>query len=189
MSQLPRRQRRSSEGSLVSFPRRMNPDETVLGGRYNFCTHLGFLPRSTDACRLIVSGQKLLFKRWFMTKDLSAVDRLKILQATDNYRPWYSLDDQRVCAICMRTIDGRRIEIKGQRGQYTLHCPTPGCLSNFRHWFLFHETDFTGLSGATPNDVSLHFRRLPGGTTEACPSWWSVVRVSFEDGTEPVPPE
>ena len=82
-----------------------------------------------------------------MNRELSLADRLKILQVTDNYRPWYSLDDQRVCAVCMRTIDGRRIEIKGQRGSYTLHCPTPGCLSNFRHWFLYHETDFSGLSG------------------------------------------
>jgi len=86
-----------------------------------------------------------IVEKTFM-KELSSADRLKILQAADNYRPWYSLDDQRVCAVCMRTIDGRRIEIKGGRGNYTLHCPTPGCLSNFRHWFLYHETDFTGLA-------------------------------------------
>jgi len=69
----------------------------------------------------------------------SSDKRLRILQTVDNLRRWYSLDDKRLCAICDRVIDGHQIEIRRVAGQYSLHCPTTDCPSNFSHWFLYHE--------------------------------------------------
>ena len=81
-----------------------------------------------------------------MEKRLNSQDRLDILRKVDNYRRWYSLDDKRVCAVCEKIISGRQIEIRGGPQDYSLHCPTPGCPSNFSHWFLFGPRDGAGTA-------------------------------------------
>ena len=64
-------------------------------------------------------------------------ERLDILKAADSQRKWYSLDDERVCAICNRVFTGRQIDIqRNHQGHYFLSCPTPGCRANINHWFL-----------------------------------------------------
>ena len=71
-----------------------------------------------------------------MAASLLPEEKLAILQATDTRRKWYSLDDQRVCVLCDRTITGRQIEItRESTGPYSLHCPTPGCPSVPSDWF------------------------------------------------------
>lgn len=63
-------------------------------------------------------------------------EKLAILQAADMRRKWHSLDDQRVCVLCDRTITGRLIEVGHEPGgAYTVHCPTPDCASVPADWF------------------------------------------------------
>jgi hypothetical protein len=72
-----------------------------------------------------------------MMKPLLPQERLDLLRLTDTQRKWYSLDDKRICAVCDRVFRGRQIEFeRDHRGHYSLHCPTPGCPAELRHWFL-----------------------------------------------------
>jgi len=62
--------------------------------------------------------------------------KLAILRVNDPRRKWHSLDDQRVCVLCGRTIIGRQIEIKREPGgSYSVHCPTENCPSVPSDWF------------------------------------------------------
>lgn len=90
-----------------------------------------------------------------MSTELPPADRLKILQATDNYRPWYSLDDQRVCAVCMRTIDGRRIELRSNEG--VTHCiaQRPDACPIFVTGFIITRPILRASLACTPNELSL----------------------------------
>ena len=64
-----------------------------------------------------------------MSLNPSLVDRLEILRAADQGRRWNSVDEERVCPLCGRTIAGRDIMISCDRpGHFELHCPTPGCV-------------------------------------------------------------
>ena len=63
-------------------------------------------------------------------------DKLAILRASDLRRKWHSLDDQRVCVLCDRTITGRQIEITPEPGgMFSVHCPTEGCPALPSDWF------------------------------------------------------
>ncbi len=63
-------------------------------------------------------------------------EKLAALQEADLSRQWASLDERRVCACCNRVISGRMIDVwQDERGEYHLHCPTPGCLGAPRDWF------------------------------------------------------
>ena len=63
-------------------------------------------------------------------------EKLAILQAADPRRKWYSLDDQRVCVLCGRTITGRQVEIRREPGGgHSVHCPTTGCPALPSDWF------------------------------------------------------
>jgi hypothetical protein len=63
-------------------------------------------------------------------------EKLSILQAADLRRKWHSLDDQRVCVLCDRTITGRQIEVRRDPGgTFSVHCPTHGCSSVPSDWF------------------------------------------------------
>ena len=74
-------------------------------------------------------------------------EKLAILRATDTRRRWYSLDDQRVCAVCDRAITGRQIEINGDgNGGYILHCPTADCASLPADWF-YHGSSCSTVKG------------------------------------------
>jgi len=71
-----------------------------------------------------------------MIKPILPEEKLAILQASDLRRKWHSLDDQRVCVLCDRTITGRQIEVKrAPDGTFSIHCPTEGCPSTLRDWF------------------------------------------------------
>jgi hypothetical protein len=70
-----------------------------------------------------------------MNMNLSPDDRLEILRAIDADRVWNSLDDQRVCLLCKKTITGGQIVIRREQpGRFRLHCPTPDCTSTIEDW-------------------------------------------------------
>jgi hypothetical protein len=71
-----------------------------------------------------------------MNSHLPPEEKLALLQAADPRRRWYSLDDQRVCVLCDRTITGRQIEIVHDgAGGCSFHCPTEGCPALPSDWF------------------------------------------------------
>ena len=71
-----------------------------------------------------------------MNKHVGLDEKLAVLQASDSYRKWYSLDDRRVCILCEKLINGRMIDVwQDHDGTYRLHCPTPGCSATPRDWF------------------------------------------------------
>jgi hypothetical protein len=71
-----------------------------------------------------------------MQREIRAEERLEILRAGDKLRTWSSLDDERRCVLCQRTLSGWQVEIlRDQRGRYLLKCPTSGCGSFAAHWF------------------------------------------------------
>jgi hypothetical protein len=64
-------------------------------------------------------------------------DKLDLLRYLDEFHYWHSLDDERICKRCDRTIDGRQIlvtELQGTRGKLRLQCPTAGCVSTPGDW-------------------------------------------------------
>jgi hypothetical protein len=68
---------------------------------------------------------------------LSPEDKLDALRNLDEFHFWHSLDDQRSCKRCGRSITGRQIivtELKGTRGRLRLQCPTVGCVSTPSEW-------------------------------------------------------
>jgi hypothetical protein len=78
-----------------------------------------------------------------MNKHVGLDEKLAVLQASDGYRKWYSLDDRRVCILCEKLINGRMIDIwQDHDGTYMLHCPTTGCSGTPRDWF------YCGFKGA-----------------------------------------
>jgi hypothetical protein len=71
-----------------------------------------------------------------MISHLRPEEKLAILQVADSHRKWHSLDDQRVCVLCDKTITGRQIEVTpAAEGGYSLHCPTENCPSVPSDWF------------------------------------------------------
>lgn len=79
-----------------------------------------------------------------MNSYLLPQEKLAILQTVDPRRKWYSLDDQRVCVLCDRTITGRQIEvIRDAAGAYSLRCPTQDCPSLPSDWF-YHGSPYSG---------------------------------------------
>jgi hypothetical protein len=85
-----------------------------------------------------------------MDSHLLPEEKLAILQAIDSRRKWHSLDDQRVCVLCDRTITGRRIDVTREPdGAYSVHCPTEGCQSVPSDWF------YQGSACATPKSPTL----------------------------------
>lgn len=96
---------------------------------------LGIFPNGRVALPPIAAGSSLFYYHW-MNKHVPLDSKLSVLQETDTYRKWESLDDQRLCIICERLITGRMIDVwESRRGVYHLHCPTPGCGSKPRDWF------------------------------------------------------
>jgi hypothetical protein len=84
-----------------------------------------------------------------MDSHLLPEEKLAVLQATDPRRKWHSLDDQRVCVLCDRTITGRQIAvIREPGGTYSVHCPTDGCPSVPNDWF------YQGSACAAPKSAT-----------------------------------
>ena len=111
-------------------------------------THLGSpskLHRALGVCLMSMSDRAPISKTGSprfnratlqMNAHLLPEEKLEILRATDLRRKWHSLDDQRVCVLCDRTITGRQIEVKREPfGTFSLHCPTEGCPSVANDWF------------------------------------------------------
>src|SRR5436190_7123275 len=46
-----------------------------------------------------------------MPRDFTPGERLEILRAGDKLRTWSSLDDERICMLCQRILNGWQIEI------------------------------------------------------------------------------
>jgi len=71
--------------------------------------------------------------------ELSAAERLEILQRLDRYRKWHSLDDKRYCLACGQVIEGREILVVGGTrgtGPLRLICPSRGCHSIPMDWVI-----------------------------------------------------
>ena len=91
-----------------------------------------------------------------MNKRLGLQDKLVVLQESDSYRKWNSLDDQRVCVLCEKLISGRMIEVwQDEIGTFLLHCPTPGCPGTPRDWF------YCGLKRSRQSKALGHWRPVP----------------------------
>ena len=69
---------------------------------------------------------------------LSAEEKLNLLNQVDRWRPWKSLDDKRLCLGCGRLFHGYEVEATpGEGGAVMeLHCPTQGCQSIALDWIL-----------------------------------------------------
>jgi hypothetical protein len=68
---------------------------------------------------------------------LTPEDKLDLLRYLDEFHYWHSLDDERSCKRCGRTINGRQIvviELEGTRGKLRLQCPSAGCVSSPGDW-------------------------------------------------------
>ncbi|MBA2436253.1 MAG: hypothetical protein M3480_09425 [Verrucomicrobiota bacterium] len=71
-----------------------------------------------------------------MNRHIRLDEKLAVLQESDTFRKWRSLDDRRVCVLCDRVISGRMIDVwEDKRGTFHLHCPTAGCSATPRDWF------------------------------------------------------
>ena len=74
---------------------------------------------------------------------LSAEEKVRLLNQLDRWRPWKSLDDQRLCLGCGRLFDGHKVEATQNEAEQImeLHCPTQGCQSIPLDWILPHPHD------------------------------------------------
>ena len=71
--------------------------------------------------------------------EVSAGEKLELLQRLDRYRKWQSLDEKRYCLACGRIIEGRDILVVGGTrgtGPLRLVCPTSGCHSIAMDWVI-----------------------------------------------------
>jgi hypothetical protein len=90
-----------------------------------------------------------------MNSDFLPDEKLALLQTADSRRKWYSLDDERVCVLCERTITGRQIQvIREVQGTCALHCPTAGCPSVPSDWF-YHGSACSNGSQQRRGEVTL----------------------------------
>jgi len=100
-------------------------------------------------------GPALILPPIKSTIRLSPEDKLDLLRRLDQFRKWSSIDDQRQCLVCGKTITGRQIEVSGGtrgRGPFLLQCPTEGCSSIPIDWILPDRSVRT----ARTTDLSLH---------------------------------
>jgi hypothetical protein len=63
-----------------------------------------------------------------------ASDKLDVLRASDHFRDWKSLDDERVCVLCDRTFTGQQVIVTPIGREFKLHCPTHSCHSGIHQW-------------------------------------------------------
>ena len=92
-----------------------------------------------------------------MNSHLLPEEKLALLQSADLRRKWYSLDDQRVCVLCDRTITGRQIEvIRDLAGAYSLRCPTEGCRALPSDWF-YHGSSYSGQRSPSGRNDEVSF--------------------------------
>jgi hypothetical protein len=71
--------------------------------------------------------------------ELTASEKLDILQRLDRYRKWRSLEDKRYCLACGKIIKGHDILVVGGTrgtGPLRLVCPTQQCHSIPMDWVI-----------------------------------------------------
>ena len=71
--------------------------------------------------------------------ELTAAEKLEILQRLDRYRRWRSLDDKRYCLACGQLINGHDIQVVGGTrgtGPLRLICATQQCHSIPMDWVI-----------------------------------------------------
>ena len=81
--------------------------------------------------------------------ELSATEKLEVMQRLDRYRKWASLEEKRYCLACGRLISGRDILIVGGTrgtGPLRLICPTTGCHSIPMDWVIPTEQVLARMS-------------------------------------------
>ncbi len=61
--------------------------------------------------------------------------KLRLFQASDPYKQWWTLEETRFCARCEHLFIGRDIKVL-EDGQGGIHfqCPTPRCEGGFADW-------------------------------------------------------
>jgi hypothetical protein len=87
--------------------------------------------------------------------ELSAADKLEILQRLDRYRKWPSLDDKRYCLACGQIIDGHGVLVVGGTrgtGPLRLVCPTGGCHSIPMDWVIPTDEVLARISMLEPEE-------------------------------------
>lgn len=61
--------------------------------------------------------------------------KLKLFQASDPLKQWWSLDEQRFCAKCEHLFIGREIKVlEDADGKIHFRCPTLGCDGGWVDW-------------------------------------------------------
>jgi len=88
--------------------------------------------------------------------ELSAGEKLEVLQRLDRYRKWQSLEEKRYCLACGRIIDGRNIQIIGGTrgtGPLRLICSTQGCHSIPMDWVIPNEEVLARMSVLEEQEV------------------------------------
>ena len=87
--------------------------------------------------------------------ELSAADKLEILQRLDRYRKWHALDEKRYCLGCAQLLDGHGVLVVGGTrgtGPLRLVCPTRGCHSIPMDWVIPTDEVLARLSMLEPEE-------------------------------------
>lgn len=140
--------------------------------------NLGNFPRKRRDDNPIARNLDCLFYKAEMNKRLGLDEKLEVLQASDTYRKWYSLDDQRVCILCEKPISGRMIDIWQDRdGTYMLYCPTPGCSGTPRDWFYcgFRAARRPRILQEQRTELQLQFQQMDSQRTQMPPRTQTVA--------------
>ena len=61
--------------------------------------------------------------------------KLRLFQASDPYKQWWTLEETRFCARCEHLFIGREIRVlEDGQGKVYFRCPTPRCEGGFADW-------------------------------------------------------
>jgi hypothetical protein len=115
-------------------------------------------------------------------------DKLDLLRYLDEFHYWHSLDDQRICKRCDRTITGRQtlvVGLQGRRGKLRLQCPSAGCVSTPGDWAYANPVEAAKLIALSPPVTDENAMRVIATTlthhgkratkTKTSPSHHSIV--------------
>src|SRR5665213_664259 len=85
--------------------------------------------------------------------DLSPAERLRALRELDEFHPWGSIAEKRLCCRCDQVITGREIQIFGARSSREpsrLECPTEGCPSVPIEWMMLESAEELHVQPVAP---------------------------------------
>jgi hypothetical protein len=60
--------------------------------------------------------------------------RLELLRRNDHNRPWFHLDERRICVLCGEEFAGTEIRIAARRGTAVFRCPSANCQGSLPHF-------------------------------------------------------